>query len=229
MKRPRQRIRYLRTPDGIQLAWAEAGAGRALVKAANWLTHLEYDWESPVWRHWMRFFSDHFRYVRYDERGCGLTDWDVRNLHLDRWVDDLAAVIDAVGSPQPVTLLGMSQGAAICVAYAARCPDRVARLILYGGYAQGWARRGDPDGFREYQAVVEVASRGWGRENPAFRQVFTSRFVPGGTDEQISWFNDLCQKTTSAAAVSKLLLARAEIDVLPLLSQVRAPTLVLHA
>src|SRR5215208_2193661 len=120
MKRPTQRIRYVRTPDGFQLAWAEAGAGPVLVKAANWLSHLEYDLESPVWRHWIRFFADHFRYVRYDERGCGMTDWNVGDLSFDRWVEDLDGVIAAAGATEPVTLLGISQGAAVCIAYAVR-------------------------------------------------------------------------------------------------------------
>ena len=138
----RQRIRYLRTADGVQLAWAEAGEGRLVVKAANWLTHLEYEWESPVWRHWIRFFAEHFRFVRYDERGCGMTDWNVGDLSFDRWVDDLATVIDAIGTKEPVALLGVSQGASACIAYAVRHPERVSHLVLYGAYARGWAKRG---------------------------------------------------------------------------------------
>src|SRR5215218_2952939 len=146
IKKPAQRIRYLRTADGVQLAWAEAGAGPTLIKAANWMTHLEYEWESPVWRHWIHFFSEQFRYVRYDERGCGMTDWKVGDLSFDRWVEDLEGVIAAAGATEPVALLGISQGAAVCVAYAVRHPERVSHLILYGGYARGWFRRGDPQG-----------------------------------------------------------------------------------
>jgi pimeloyl-ACP methyl ester carboxylesterase/DNA-binding CsgD family transcriptional regulator len=224
-----QRIRYLRTPDGVQLAWAEAGAGPVLVKAANWLSHLEYDLESPVWRHWIGFFADHFRYVRYDERGCGMTDWNVGDLSFDRWVEDLEGVIAAAGATEPVTLLGISQGAAVCIAYAVRHPERVSHLILYGGYARGWFRRGNPEGEREYNAIVELVRVGWGKDNPAFRQVFTSRFVPGATEEQLGWWNDLCRKTTTAAIAADLLVARAQMDVTELLSQVRAKTLVIHS
>lgn len=229
MRRGTQQIRYLRTEDGIQLAWADAGTGPTRVKAANWMTHLEYEWESPVWRHWMRFFSGHFRFVRHDERGCGMTDWNVGDLSLSRWVEDLEAVIEAANVKGPIALLGISQGAATCIAYAVKYPDRVSRLILYGGYARGTFLREDPDKERLYRALIDLVRLEWGNDNPAFRQVFTSRFIPGGTDEQIAWFNDLCRKTTSGEIAARLLEARATIDVMPLLAQVRAPTLILHS
>ncbi len=226
---PRQKIRYLRTPDGVRLAWAEAGAGPVLIKAANWLTHLEYDWESPVWRHWIRFFSGHFRFIRHDERGCGMTDWDVGDLSFARWVEDLEAVTDAAQVSEPFALLGISQGGATCIAYAVRHPERVSRLILYGAYSRGLARRGDPETEREYAAIIELARVSWGKDNPAFRQVFTSRFMPGATSEQMDWFNELCRKTTSPSIAAELLETRAKIDVSELLDQVRTPTLVVHA
>ncbi|HWO02377.1 MAG TPA: alpha/beta fold hydrolase [Blastocatellia bacterium] len=228
-RKARQQIRYLRTADGIKLAWAVAGSGPVLIKAANWLTHLEYEWESPVWRHWIHFFSDHFRFVRYDERGCGMTDWNVGDLSLERWVEDLEAVVDAADTREPFGLLGISQGAAPCIAYAARYPERVSHLVLYGGYARGVALRGDSDGEREYRAIIELVRVGWGKDNPAFRQVFTSRFMPGATDQQVGWFNDLCRKTVSAENAAKLLETRASIDVVELLGKVKAPTLVLHS
>jgi pimeloyl-ACP methyl ester carboxylesterase/DNA-binding CsgD family transcriptional regulator len=229
MKRAAQRIRYLRTGDGVQLAWAEAGTGPVLVKAANWLTHLEYEWESPVWRHWIRFFTDHFRYVRHDERGCGMTDWNVGDLSLERWVEDLEAVVEAADPREPFALLGISQGAATCVAYAVRHPERVSRMVLYGGYARGTYQRDDPSKERLYRALIEMTRLGWGKDNPAFRQVFTSRFIPAGTDEQIGWFNELCRKTTSPEIAARLLESRATIDVMALLGKVRTPTLVLHS
>lgn len=227
MSRP-QRIRYLQTSDELKLAWAETGSGPVLVKAANWLSHLEYDWQSPIWRHWLQFFGEHFRLVRYDERGCGMTDWDVGNLSLERWVEDLEAVVDAAGITEPFALLGISQGAAVCLAYAVRHPERVSHLVLYGAYARGVFRRGDADQQRRYQAVIEVARVGWADDNPAFRQVFTSRFIPGASPEQIKWFNDLCRKTTSPMAAAALLEARAAVDVTALLAKVQTPTIVLH-
>ncbi len=228
-KRATQRIRYLRTRDGVQVAWAEAGAGPTLIKAANWLTHLDYEWESPVWRHWIRFFSDHFRFVRHDERGCGMTDWNVGDLSFARWVEDLEALVEVVDPKEPFALLGISQGAASCIAYAARYPERVSRLVLYGAYARGTYRRGDPDKERLYRALIDMTSLGWGKDNPAFRQVFTSRFIPEATEEQVGWFNELCRKTTSPEIAARLLEARANIDVVSLLGEVRAPTLVVHS
>jgi pimeloyl-ACP methyl ester carboxylesterase/DNA-binding CsgD family transcriptional regulator len=223
----RQTVRYARASDGVRLAWAESGSGAPLVKAATWLTHLEYDVESPVWRHWTKFLGDHFRYIRYDERACGMSDWDVRDLSLERRVTDLETVVDAAGVTEPFTLLGISQGAAISIAYAARHPERVGRLVLCGGYARGALRRNDADAARIFEAIVNLAPL-WGSDNPAFRQVFTSRFIPGGTDEQLRWFNDLCRKSTSPEMAPALLRARAETDVMALLARVRTPTLVLH-
>ena len=224
-----QRIRYLKASDGVRLAWAEAGAGPVVVKAANWLTHLEYEWESPVWRHWMQFFSTHFRFVRYDERGCGMTDWNTADLSFERQLADLEAVIEAADCPEPFTLLGISQGAAQCIRYVVRHPGRVSRLILYGAYAQGWARRNDPGKARENESIMSLIRAGWGRDNPVFRQLITSRFVPGATDEQIAWFNDLCLKTASGESAGDIYESRSRIDVLDLLPQVAVPTLILHA
>ncbi len=229
MKRTTQRIRYVRTADGVQLAWADAGAGPVMIKAANWLTHLEYEWESPVWRHWIRFFSDHFRFVRYDERGCGMTDRNTGDLSLERWVADMEDVVTAAELREPFSLLGISQGAAICVAYAVKHPERVSKLVLYGGYARGPFRRGDPDRASFYQAMIDLVRLEWGSDNPTFRQVFTSRFIPEGTESQIDWYNDLCRKTLTPEIAARLLESRAMIDVTELLGEVRAPTLVLHA
>ena len=226
--RRQQRIRYLRTQDGVQLAWAEAGAGPALVKAANWLTHLDYDWDSPVWRHWMQFFSERFRFIRYDERGCGMTDWRVGDLSFDRWVEDLEAVVDRA-APSKFVLLGISQGAATCIAYAAKHPERISHLVLYGGYVRGAAVRGTSQQREEFAAITELARLGWGQEHSAFRDVFTSRFIPDATDAQVRWFSELCRHTTSPEIAADLLHRRSIVDATMLLAEVQTPTLVLHA
>ena len=228
-KRTSQRIQFVRSPDGVQIAWAEAGSGPPLVKASNWLSHLEYEWESPVWRHWIRFFTGHFRFVRYDERGCGMSDWNVEDFAFPRWVGDLEAVADASLPQCAFPLVAISQGVSVAIAYAVKHPKRVSRLVLYGGYARGWALRGDPIGKREHEAIVELAAVGWGRDNPAFRQVFTSRFIPGATSEQMDWFNELCRRTSPPAIVADLLRARGSVDITELVEKVRVPTLVLHA
>jgi DNA-binding NarL/FixJ family response regulator len=138
-------------------------------------------------------------------------------------------VIEAAGLREPCALLGISQGAAVCIAYAARHPERVSRLVLYGAYPRGWSHRPDAPGRKRYEAIIELIRHGWGTENPAFRQVFTSRFLPEGSPEQIEWRNELCRKTTTPEIAAELLRARADIDVTALLGGVRAPTLVLHA
>lgn len=229
MQKNVQKVRYLKTPDGVRLAWAESGSGKPLLKAANWMTHLEYDWESPVWRHWMEFFSANFRFIRHDERGCGMTDRRAGDLTLDRWIDDVGSVAEAAEPGEPIALLGISQGAAACIGYAARYPERVSHLIIYGGYARGTYERENDDKIRLYRALIELVKQGWGSENPAFRSVFTSRFVPGASDEQLGWFNELCRKTTDAETAALLMEARARINVLPLLEQIKTQTLVMHS
>ena len=227
--KPRQRVRYLRTEDGVQLAWAEIGTGPVLIKAANWLSHLEYELESPVWGHWFRFFGDHFRFLRWDERGCGLTDREVDDLSFDRWIRDIEDVVAASGVEEPFAMLGISSGAATSIAYAARHPERVSKLILYGGYARGWAQRSDSEGVRQYRAMLELMRVGWGKENPVFRQVFTSRFIPGASEAQIGWYNELCRRTSTGEMAARTLEARSTVAVSDLLGEIKVPTLVIHS
>ena len=226
----RQSIRFCTTPDGFQLATAEVGDGRPMVKAGNWLTHVEQDWRSPVWRHWWAALGDRFRLVRYDIRGCGLSDRDLRGSNMSDvglWVADLETVVDAYGLDRFV-LLGQSQGGGVACAYAARHPDRVSHLVLYGAYARGMRRRGQ-ELSREAELYIDLMKVGWGRPNPAFRQVFTSTFIPEGTSEAIRWFNDLQQTTTSVENALQIETAFYDEDFTEVATRVRAPTLVLHA
>jgi pimeloyl-ACP methyl ester carboxylesterase/DNA-binding CsgD family transcriptional regulator len=227
----RQHIRYVRAGDGVNVAWSELGHGLPLVKAATWLTHLQYDFESPVWSHWLGFLSGHFRFVRYDERGCGMSDWNVPDLaSSEHWVDDLEAVVEAAGIDRPFVLLGVSQGAAAAIRYSVRHPERVSHLVLYGGYALGCNLLDDPPGARDtFRAVREVMRLGWGSNNPTFRQMFTSRFVPDGTRAQLDWFNELCRRTVPPDNACALMDARGDVDVREYLPKLRTPTLVLHA
>jgi len=225
----KQRIQYVRTADDIGLAWAEAGRGMPLVKAANWLTHLEYDWESPVWGHWTRFLAGHYHFIRYDERGCGLSDWNVGDMSQARWIEDLEQVVDAAELDQPFALLGISQGAAASIAYAVRYPHRVSHLILYGGYSVGVTKGGNAEAIRGFNAIRDLMGIGWEKDNPTFRQLFTSRFIPDGEEHQIEWFNELCRRTTTAANGAALMEARGNVDVSELLAEVRVPTLIVHA
>lgn len=199
------------------------------MKAGAWLTHLEYDSESPVWSHWVRFLENHFDYLRYDERGCGLSDRKTGILSVDSWTDDLGRVIAAADMPKPFVLLAMSQGAAAAVDYAARHPADVSHLILCGGFARGVHRRGNEEAAKLYDAIVEVFRMGWDMPNEAFREVFTKRFVPNGEAEKIRWFNQLCRRTTTPEIGAELLRARGEMDASGVLGQIRCPTLVMHA
>ena len=224
-----QRIQFCTAPDGVNIAYATSGTGPPLVKPANWMTHLEYDWESPVWRHWMRELSRERTLVRYDERGCGLSDHDVDDLSFEAWVRDLESVVDAIGLDR-FPLLGLSQGCAVAITYAVRHPERVTQLVLYGGFAEGMVTRArTPRELEENTTVMRAIPLGWGHDNPAFRMFFAARFLPEGTPEQWHWFSELQRVTTSPETGARLLSTSATIDVTKVAPQVRAPTLVLHA
>ena len=225
---PPQEVRYATARDGTRLAWSEVGEGPCLVKTANWLNHLDFDFESPIWRGWIRQLAADFRLIRYDERGNGLSDWDTPELSLDAFVDDLACVADAAEVEQ-FDLLGISQGAAVAIAYSLKHPERVRRIVLLGGYASGWQARGDNEEVSRREAMLTLTELGWGKDNPAYRQLFTSFYVPGASPEQMSWFNELQRRSASPENAVRLMRVLSKIDVRHLLSQVRHPTLVLHA
>ena len=224
-----QTIRFCTTPDGVRLAYAVVGQGPVLVKAANWLSHIEYDWNSPVWRHWLTGLARHHTLVRYDERGCGLSDWHVDEFNLDAWVTDLETVVDSLGLER-FPLLGISQGASIAVEYAVRHPEKVSRLILYGGYIRGRLHRSrTPEQLDELDLMIQLIKIGWGKEHAAFRQVFSSLFLPEGTPEQLHAFNELQRVTTSPEIAARIVSGFQVIDVREQAKQVTQPTLVLHA
>lgn len=221
-----QEIRYCRAPDGVRLAYAISGQGSPLVKTANWLNHLEYEWESPISRHFLHGLSRNRRLIRYDARGNGLSDWDVAEVSLDAWVSDLEAVVDAVDVKR-FPLLGYSQGCAISIAYAARHPERVSHLILYGGYALGASKR-SPETREKQKALAILMRLEWGANSPSIRQLFAAALMPDATKEQTDAFNELQRRTTSGECAARYLETAGEFDVIGLLSQVRAPTLVMH-
>jgi pimeloyl-ACP methyl ester carboxylesterase len=224
-----QDIRFCRSADGVQLAYATSGSGPTLVKTANWLSHLDYDWESPVWRHWLHALSQRHRLVRYDERGCGLSDWDVERLSLESKIADLEAVVEACRL-EKFQLLGISGGGPTSVAYAALHPDRVTHLVLYGAFAQGrQVRARTVAAKREAELMLELAEIGWGQDDPAFRRVFTTQFMPDSTSEQWAAFDELQRRTSSPQNAARIMAATSMLDVVDIAPQVRVPTLVLHA
>ena len=224
----RQRVEFCTAKDGTGLAYSCVGSGPPLVKTANWLNHLEFEWESPIWSHWIEELSREHTLVRYDERGNGLSDWKVADLSFEAFVQDLETVVDAAGVER-FDLLGISQGCAVSIAYAVRHPERVRSLILYGGYSQGWAARNDPEELARREAMVTLTGAGWGQGNPAFRQMFTTLYFPEATDEQAQWFNELQRISASPEGAQRLQRALSVIDVRHLLRKVKAPTLILHS
>lgn len=223
------RIRFCTSPDGVRIAYASVGEGPPLVKAAHWLTHVEYDLESPVWRPWIREFSKQYTYIRYDERGFGLSDRDVENFTFDSWVQDLETVVDAMGI-EKFDLLGNSQGGAVSIAYAVRHPERVNHLILGGAFARGWEHWNlQPGQLEIIRAMITIMKNGWGRDDPYARRVFTDAFIPDSTPEQQRWFDDLQRVSCKPETAVRLLTEVGRINIQDLLSKVSVPTLVLHS
>lgn len=222
-----QTLSFVRSRDGVRIACARSGEGSPVVRVATWLTHLEFDWESTVWGHWFRFLSDRHTLIRYDERGCGLSDRNLRSLSFDGWVADLEAVVDAMGLER-FPLLGMSQGAAVAIEYAARHPERVSQLVLFGGFAAGWQYA--PADIRDrWQAIRELVRVGWGDENPAFRSLFGYLFVPEADPDSIRWYAELAQRSSDRHVATAIVDVFGSLDVTKRMKQVTAPTLVVHA
>jgi pimeloyl-ACP methyl ester carboxylesterase/DNA-binding CsgD family transcriptional regulator len=223
-----QKISFCKARDGARIAMARLGHGSPLVRAAHWLSHVEYDPESPVWSAWLRELSRDHTYIRYDQRGCGLSDWSPPANSFESWVNDLEAVVDAQGLER-FALLGMSQGGAIAISYAARHPEKVSHLVLLGAYGRGMLRREDsPQQREEAETLVRLIRLGWGRDNPAFRQVFTSLFIPAASREQQQWFNDLERISASPENAAAIVETLHQVDVSSVAETIRVPTIVFH-
>jgi pimeloyl-ACP methyl ester carboxylesterase/DNA-binding CsgD family transcriptional regulator len=227
--RDRQHVRFCTSSDGVRLAYAGVGNGPPLVKAPNWLSHLEYEWQSPIWRHWIEGLSRHHTYVRYDTRGCGLSDRDPSEISFESWVRDLEAVVDAM-KLERFPLLGISQGGAIAIAYANRHPERVSHLVLYGAFARGRLRRGGGQpAIDEAMLMSKLIELGWGTRNRAFRQVFATQFLPDASPELIDAFDELQRESSSARDAVRILQVTTQVDVADLARNIACPTLIMHA
>jgi class 3 adenylate cyclase/pimeloyl-ACP methyl ester carboxylesterase len=224
-----QKIQFCRAPDGVQIAYSRIGCGPPMVKTGNWMTHLEFDFESPIWRHLYRELARDHTLIRYDARGNGLSDREVEHISFNALVDDLETVVDAAGVER-FALLGISQGCAVAVGYTVRHPERVTHLVLHGGFAVGWNKRLRTEAEKQkYAAMITLMRLGWGQDDPAFRQLFTSQFIPGASKRQADWFNELQRISTSPADAVRNFMANGDIDVTDLLSKLTVPTLVMHA
>jgi pimeloyl-ACP methyl ester carboxylesterase/DNA-binding CsgD family transcriptional regulator len=221
-----QTIRFVTTDDGVKLAYAVSGSGPPLLKTANWLNHLEFDWASPVWGHWFSLFSSKNSLYRYDIRGSGLSDWTHEKLTFDQQVADLECIADAAGL-EKFALLGISQGASVAIEYAVRHPERVSHLVLHGGFSRGWAKR-SADAERAGRAWVELVRVGWGTKTAAYRRMFAEMFIPKANEEQMAWFTELQRRSTKPEIAARIMEESGAIDVAHRLSEVRTPTLVTH-
>lgn len=224
---PAQEIRFCRGTDNARLAYAVHGSGPPLVVASCWLSHLQHDWQSPVWRHFLHDLGRIATVVRYDERGFGLSDWSVTDFSLEARLADLEAIIAAAGLER-FAMMGMSGGAPVSLAYAAAHPERVTRLMLYGGIAKGCFGN-DPSDVAREEAFLALLRAGWARPESLFRRVFTSVFIPDATEEQMRWLDDLQRMSTSTDNAISSRIARQRVDVRGLAPNIQAPTLVLHA
>ena len=221
-------MQFCKTSDDVRIAYACIGDGPPVVWAAHWLSHLTFNRESPVWRHWTEEFAKEHCFVHYDKRGNGLSDWDNPEFSVDAFVRDLEAVVDTLGLDR-FALIGSSKGGPTAIAYAARHPERVSHLVLYGAFAQGWRKRSlsGPD-VELHEALITLTRHGWAQDNPAVRQILTSLLLPDATLEEMGWFNELQRLSSSAENAARLLQSFGDFNVLDLLPAIAAPTLVLH-
>jgi pimeloyl-ACP methyl ester carboxylesterase len=220
-------VQFCRTSDDVRIAYAIVGDGPPVVWAAHWLSHLAFSWESPIWRHWTEEFAKDYSFVHYDERGNGLSDWDNAEFSVDAFVRDLEAVVDLLGLDR-FALIGSSKGGPTSIAYAARHPERVSHLVLYGTFAQGWRKRANAAEIERVEAMITLMQQCWAQDNPAVRQILTSLFLPDATIEEMGWFNDLQRLSSSAENAARLLRSLGDFNVLDLLPGIAAPALVLH-
>ncbi|MBV1927743.1 MAG: alpha/beta fold hydrolase [Rhodobacteraceae bacterium] len=224
----KQKIGFCRTADGARIAYASVGTGPPLVKAANWLSHLELDWDSPIWGDTFAACSRGRTFIRYDERGNGLSDWDVDEISQEVFVRDLETVVDAVGLDR-FPLLGISQGCATSIEFAVRYPERVSALILIAGYATGWRIGASAEEQARREAVLTLTQHGWGTSNPAYRHIFSQTFMPDSKPEDLVWFDEFQRQTASPENAVRFQEAFGRIDVRDLLAKVNVPTIVMHA
>lgn len=220
-----QDVRFCRADDGVRLAWARHGSGPPLLIVSCWLSHLQHDWQSPVWRHFLDDLGDVATVIRYDERGFGLSEWEVEDFSLERRLADLEALVEAAGLDR-FAVLGMSGGAPVALAYAHAHPERVTRIVLYGGMGRGGLQQADDAAEEAFLAMIRA---GWARQDPVFRRVFTNAFIPDATEQQMQWMDELQRTSTNTENAVCSRIARHQVDITGLLPGITAPTLVLHA
>jgi pimeloyl-ACP methyl ester carboxylesterase len=224
---PDQQIEFFTTSDGVRIAYNVAGQGPVLVRTIHWLNHLDFEWKTPLRRQWLSEIMQHNVLVRYDQRGSGLSDWNITDFSFERTVQDFEELVDAAGL-EKFAILGGCQGAAVGIAYAVRHPERVTKLIINGTFANGWPAPG-PGAQEHLEAMLTLIRSGWGRDNPAFRQLWTTLFRPDVDAVEAAWLNEL-QRIASSPENAALMIAEfPNIRILDMLPKISCPTLVLHS
>jgi DNA-binding winged helix-turn-helix (wHTH) protein/pimeloyl-ACP methyl ester carboxylesterase len=224
---PEQEIKFFTTSDGVRLAYTIGGEGPVLVRCIDWINHLDFEWKNPFVRHWLSEIMRHNTLLRYDQRGSGLSDWNIEDYSFERSTKDFDELIEHLGFDR-FAMFGSCQGGAIACAYAARHPERVTHLILQGAFAGGWPKDGDVVA-EQFDALLTLIRLGWGRDNPAFRQLWTTLFMPDSSPAEMDWMNELQRICTSPENAVRLMSDFPKINVLDLLPKIKCPTLVVHS
>jgi pimeloyl-ACP methyl ester carboxylesterase/DNA-binding CsgD family transcriptional regulator len=225
----RQQIRFCTSFDGTRIAYAVSGDGPPVVMMPSWLTHLEYQWRSVAWQPWLEALSARYTLIRYDPRGCGLSDRNVADLTFDSWVRDFQVLVDAL-KLRRFSLIGICQGGAVAIAYAGRDADRISNLVLYGTYARGRNKRSTvPLEPEKARLMLEMLQLGWGQEDHAFMRAFATQFQPEGSMEHLRSWCELQNAATSPENAVKLTRVMFDVDVQDLASSITCPTLIAHS
>jgi pimeloyl-ACP methyl ester carboxylesterase/DNA-binding winged helix-turn-helix (wHTH) protein len=227
LEAPQQPIEFFTTSDGVRIAYSIGGQGPVLVRTIHWLNHLDFEWQTPLRRQWLSEVMRHNTLVRYDQRGSGLSDWNIGDFSFGRTVRDFEELVDAAGLEQ-FSILGGCQGAAVAIAYAVRHPERVTKLIINGTFANGWPAPG-PGAEEHLEAMLTLIRSGWGRDNPAFRQLWTTLFRPDADSQEAAWLNELQRISSSPENAARMIAEFPNIRVLDMLPKISCPTLVLHS
>jgi pimeloyl-ACP methyl ester carboxylesterase/DNA-binding CsgD family transcriptional regulator len=226
---PKQQIRFCRSRDGTRLAYAICGKGPPILWIGHWIRHLDLDWDCLIWRPWLELLCRDHTVIRCDWRGCGLSDRKGLMYSLEKYVEDCEAVVEAA-ELRSFAIIGMANGASTAVQFAARHPEKVGHLVLWGSQASGWVVRGrTPRQVEQCETRLKMIELGWPNDNPAYGQFFTVLHMPDAAPEQIRSYNELLRRTTSPETAIRLVRSFWETDISGSLAHVRCPTLVLHA
>ncbi|MEM7267948.1 MAG: alpha/beta fold hydrolase [Pseudomonadota bacterium] len=223
-----QEVRFFTGQGGVNIAWASVGSGAPVMKAPNWIGHLELDWRNPAFAWLLTSIASRYKLVRFDARGNGLSDWDIGDLDFETLVDDLARSFDAA-EVERAPILCLSQGSGVAAAFAARNPERVSGLLVMGGFAQGRAMRTSQKEREQAKALKAMMTAGWDDEPPSLRDLLAEMIIPSASLEERRIYAEDMRKVISPENMGKFRDVIDGYDVTDLLPQVTAPSLIIHS